>query len=160
MCFRYSEAVSVLYKSNVFDCMYPCTIQDLHASILPDRWMSIQSLYVSWTFAGFVNVTEGGSLYFSIHKGGWESACRAIKTLRDLRHFTLVLSTCCRRYDPEAMRNLLEPLKDLCLKRPWELMICGSQDDLHAVDTVLKMAGFDCLVTSLKVHNHNCEHWH
>ena len=70
----------------------------------------------------------------------WESACSTIKTLGSLRHFTLVLTT---GYKPEAVPNLLRPLKDLCLRQPWALRTGGSRDDFHAVDTALTTAGFD-----------------
>lgn len=148
MCFRYSEAVSTLYKNNVFDCMNPSTIRRLHASILPDRWMIIQSLQVHWNLSGLYWTVQDGSVHFIVDKDSWESECRAIKTLRALRHFTLVLTSCRMGHNFDTMLNLLKPLKDLCLRYPWELRICCSQDDLRTAEVALKGAGFNCFVTS------------
>jgi len=79
----------------------------------------------------------------------WEDGCQTIKTLRALRRFTLELEGSWVDKSPEAVQNLLEPLKDLSLKDPWELKMMGSQDELYPIDTALKAAGFDCFVTSV-----------
>jgi hypothetical protein len=43
---------------------------------------------------------------------------------------------------------MLEPLKDLRLKHPWDLMIIEDSDGslVSAFDPIFKEAGFDCVV--------------
>jgi hypothetical protein len=159
MCFRYSEAVNILYTSITFDCMDPSTIQYLQGSILPDRWMVIQSVQVRWDWLGSLRTAEDGSLHYLCDKELWESICGTIKTLKALRYFSLDLKVCQMCCNSEAMRSLLEPLKDLCLEYPWELKLCGWYD-LHALDTGLRAAGFDCTARGNSWHNQNCKQRH
>lgn len=144
----------------MFDCMDPSTIQYLQGSILPDRWIIIQSVQVRWDWLGSLQTAEDGSLHYCYDKELWESICRTIKSLKALRHFSLVLKVCQMGCNPEAMRSLLEPLKDLRLKYPWELKLRGPQDDLHQLDTGLKAAGFDCIVRVNSEHNQNGKRRH
>lgn len=164
MCLRYSEAVSILYKSNVFSFTHLGTINYLRSSILPSRWATIQSLQVYWKwrpiFHGHLGVLRSTWEVSPHSKATWDSACRAIKTLKGLRHFALVTCACEVGCRPEAVLDLLEPLKDLRLRQPWELNIGCLRGNHHAVCTTLKTAGFDCCVTNLNKHGLTGEHWH
>ena len=141
----------MLYKSNTFDFGNLRTIQDLRASVLPSRWMAIQSLQFHWHVPDISQTAHREQIWYI-----WESGCRTIKTLSALRHFILALEGPWIAYNPEALQNLLKPLKDLRLKQPWEVRILRSRDSLQrdglqAVDNALKAAGFDCSVTGIHI---------
>ena len=69
--------------------------------------------------------------------------------LTGLKHFTLVLMVGWPG-DPDKVRRVLEPLKNLRVKDRWELRIDCSPwniDLIETVDTTLKAAGYGCIVS-------------
>jgi hypothetical protein len=152
---RYSEAVGILYQSNMFVFTEPGLMQSLQTSILPRRWNIIRSLEVHWGW-GDGSCLSCSRAYWALfqRKKRWKSASQVIKTLKALQHLTLIPRFSFCGDDAVSIRELalesLEPLKDLRLKNRWELKIPYSEEVIRAVDTTLKQAGFNCFVTHLK----------
>jgi hypothetical protein len=127
-------------------------MQQLRASILPERWNIIRSLEVCWEWEGIVPIarTHYSFKQDSSERHRWERGCRTIKTLKALQRFTLVSRAPWMGRRPDAALELLEPLRDLHLRSPWELRIQGTEKGVSAVNATLKRAGFDCFVTSAR----------
>jgi hypothetical protein len=133
-------------------------MRSLQLSILPKRWNIIRSLEVHWQWADFSTSPHSGCGYYRrklyYQQDIWKRGCQTIKTLKALRHFTVVPHftsvSLGMVYLPGNALKIVEPLKDLRLKDPWELRIPGSEEDIKSVDASLKEAGFDCFVTRLK----------
>lgn len=123
----YTEAITILYDSNVFDINHIHTFTYLQQSLLPRRLNQIRVLNFSWNF---YSLSDNNDDVYSF--AAWTKACDILASFTGLQELTLHLT--CFPYTrtknrTEIWKPLLEPLMHVRATKKFDIFLPWSEDE-------------------------------
>ncbi|KAF2183229.1 hypothetical protein K469DRAFT_751787 [Zopfia rhizophila CBS 207.26] len=81
----YTEAITILYETNIFVFWDLRVIRIFHDGILPERWQAIRSIEIYAMFYRNEDINDACEASSSLQLHAWPTVCSSLKTLLNLR---------------------------------------------------------------------------
>ena len=135
----YTECIDILYSQTIFDISRPESLISFSATLLPQRFDSISSLQLTWSF--FCNKSSDPER--PLLRGDnslWKACWQIIATMKELKNIRVWLAMYpANEMSPHHETNLLMPLAQIGAKRLFEVRVSwsleGDSDKVEAATT-------------------------
>ncbi|OCK74690.1 hypothetical protein K432DRAFT_409652 [Lepidopterella palustris CBS 459.81] len=146
--YSYSETINILYTSNTFAILDNDALFDLYSTILPKRFLSIQSLVIHWQFRNncAFQRDEPGKIAPPWDVATWESAITLLARMPSISHLSIFIQGPfyfnCEIVD---MLNHLRIISvkaggDFVIRVPWPLIIALT--GVESIDRRMENQGY------------------